>query len=95
MTDTKTAPLTDEQLARIEETIPGKDDYTDPNHPGFVYGRELMDEVRRLRSDEWLEAAARALHEDWEERADYWLRGEDEVVPGILAILRRHRDGRA
>lgn len=56
-----------------------------------VFGGRVQDlaaEVRRLRGDDWIEAAARELGEKW---------GSQTFVEagGAAAIIRKHRGGRA
>jgi hypothetical protein len=70
-------PLTDEELAAIEMEFTGRRD------AASAFGILLVHEVRRLRSDEWLERATKEI--------DPYQGGQRLV----LAILRRHRDGKA
>jgi hypothetical protein len=48
--------------------------------------RELIAEVRRLRSDEWLEKAI--------EEATEHFTSDFQPASDLLAILRKHRDGK-
>lgn len=89
-------PITDEELDEMEKlNIPWADNI------GSDEIGKLIAEVRRLRSDEWLEKAA----EEAEELSDFKQRedgdSEDPQKPWrvrhraeILEILRKHRDGR-
>lgn len=77
--------LTDEYLEQLLVWA----DKGDLVEAGIV--RDLVAEVRRLRSDEWLEKAA-------EELGPHLIQGEGWVLVHrhareILAILRKHREG--
>jgi hypothetical protein len=92
-------PLTDADLARIERCLPPRDSF-DIGGLGTVEGenpaefgtddvRALVDEVRRLRSDEWLQRAAEEITENVAPRADV-----TSTIAQRLDILRKHRDGK-
>lgn len=72
-------PFTDAELDELEKVNKPWAD-----HIGSDVIADLISEVRRLRSDEWLEKAAEEIG-DW---FDGDMRGE------VLAALRKHRDAR-
>lgn len=90
MTD-EPKPPTDEQLAEMEISLLWEDAEAGDDERPHVSARlalRLMAEVRRLRSDEWLERAAAEYG-----RAMGWQ--FDAPREELLAVLRKHRDGKA
>lgn len=80
--------LTDEQLTKMDR---------DPRALTYIEWWPLLNEVRRLRSDEWLLAAAeeivaRRFHAATGEPGNAY---EALIRADMLAILRKHRDGGA
>jgi hypothetical protein len=103
-------PLTDEDLERIMRVLPEIDDDGEASY-GVTLGRlgdgpdtldtwdvhNLVAEVRRLRSDEWLRAAAEEVHDncgEWNGPFEPDAEGLNGQAGGILAILRKHREVR-
>lgn len=56
---------------------------------------DLAAEIRRLRSDEWLERAAKEIATGAPDhiKGRDWSAADDDAW--VLAILRKHRDGKA
>ena len=82
----ETKPLTDAALKVIEGNA------TDCYDCGSVATdvERLVAEVRRLRSDEWLEKAAEEIS-----ASPYAAIHSSKTEDAIRAILRKHRDGKA
>jgi hypothetical protein len=55
----------------------------------------LVAEVRRLRSDEWLEAAAGTFCDQWISEAEYGAETPARAKQELCDLLRKHRDGKA
>jgi hypothetical protein len=95
-TDDDTEPPTDADLARIERCLPERDTFNvsglgavegeNPASFGTDDVRALVDEVRRLRSDEWLADALRAIRESKGPRPPISLEE-------MLDVFRKYRDG--
>jgi hypothetical protein len=93
-------PLTDEDLAHVE-TIAGPWTARSPETQAqAALVLRLVAEVRRLRSDEWLEAAAGEMGYEW---LEHWAPEKNggkapsvaDCTAEALLILRKHRDGKA
>lgn len=54
----------------------------------------LLAEVRRLRSDEWLRAAAEEIAANLSILEDDWHQDRELALAGISEMIRAHRDGR-
>lgn len=78
------APLTDEDLAIAERDL-----MEGTGHERRNAGLRLLNEVRRLRSDEWLSAAALEIATD-----EWGARHAPAFVTVLMATLRKHRDAR-
>ncbi len=86
------APLTSEELLDAQAAVIDTDQpFADTIETATV--RRMAEELRRLRSDEWLE---RAIEEIAHGRADGWSTGVGiPTKADLLAILRKHRDWKA
>jgi hypothetical protein len=87
MDTVKDAPLTDADLSRIAALITPDFRCQECGHPAEDIAR-LVAEVRRLRSDEWLEKAAEEIAKAFvlETPVADWRRD------AVVEILRKHRD---
>jgi hypothetical protein len=88
-------PLTDEDLDALEraanDMVPGQVAVTFP----VDYARRLMAEVRRLRSDEWLKAAAAAVAVNLAYLEDEAAQDPTAAELHVFDILKARRDGDA
>lgn len=81
-------PLTEHELEGYARDV--DDRYAEPREVRLA-AVALLAEVRRLRSDEWLQHAARELAE----KSGEGLTGDGMYADEALAVLRKHRDGTA
>jgi hypothetical protein len=89
-------PLTDEELDTIEYLAGNQGGSVAENRASDI--RRLVAEVRRLRSDDWLQRAAKAIVGEFPDIGpSYGGKDEDYALAeaDVAEILRKHRDGKA
>lgn len=97
MSETKTAPLTDEEVAGLAYVF-GRTMGGTGNRQTMADGHRLVQEVHRLRSDAWLEAAVAEIGSALEAASKACDRTPDDFDAcsvDLLTILKKHRDGKA